>query len=193
MHTIRPLPPHYPSILTYSNPTLQHPTAPTRPTAPGALQLLLVACRGCMCHGECVSVRLCVHMHAVRVCCMWWGMCEGVVGHVDGSCVGGGWPPTSPPWPSQAWMCGAGWWQLLWQVLWVCAGVCGWCSGVCWGAARQRKLTLGQQHPPGPDSPPPASEAPPESRTYRPHSERRHSGPVGVTFPPVPVGGACRA
>ena len=115
----------------------------------------------------------------------------GIVGHVDGPWGGGGLPPTPPPWQSASCIGGAGWLQ-LWQVLWVCAGVWGWCSGVCSGAARQRKLTLGQQHPPGPDSPSPASEAPPESRTYRPHSERRCLEPVGITSPPVPVGYACR-
>ena len=53
-----------------------------------------------------------VDMHAVRVCGVWWGLCVGVVGCVDGPWGGGGWPPTPPPWASLACMGWGGVWQL---------------------------------------------------------------------------------
>ena len=70
--------------------------------------------------------------------------------------------------------------------------MCEWCSGVLWGAALQRKLTCSLRRPPVPHPPTPVPDLPPKCRSYRPHSERRHCGQVGITSPPVPVGGAWR-
>ena len=84
VNTGRPLPPHhYPSHypLFYCPP----PSAPAPPTMRRAAAPEWPARGGC----ESACVWQCEHAHAVRVCCMWWGMCGGIVGHVDGPWGGG--------------------------------------------------------------------------------------------------------
>ena len=56
---------------------------------------------------ESACVWQCEHAHAVRVCCMWWGMCGGGVGHVDGPW--GGWLTPHTPTMGISSMHGWGW------------------------------------------------------------------------------------